>query len=43
MEIRKGTKDDLKEIMEIVQKTVSIMESEGNDQWNRTYPRDENF
>ncbi|URT69428.1 GNAT family N-acetyltransferase [Cytobacillus firmus] len=43
MEIRKGTKADLKEIIEIVQKTVSIMESEGNDQWNRTYPRNEDF
>lgn len=43
MEIRKGTKDDLTEIMKIVQKTVSIMESEGNDQWNRTYPREQVF
>jgi ribosomal protein S18 acetylase RimI-like enzyme len=43
MEIRKGTKEDLTEIMEIVQKTVSIMESEGNDQWNRTYPHEQDF
>ena len=43
MDIRKGTKEDLKKIMDIVQQTVSIMESEGNDQWNRTYPQDQDF
>lgn len=43
MDIRKGTKEDLKKIMAIVQQTVSIMESEGNDQWNQTYPQDQDF
>ncbi|MDM5229579.1 GNAT family N-acetyltransferase [Cytobacillus sp. NJ13] len=43
MDIRKGTRDDLKKIMDIVQQTVNIMESEGNDQWNRTYPQDQDF
>lgn len=43
MDIRKGTKEDLKKIMDIVQQTVNIMESEGNDQWNRTYPQDQDF
>ncbi|MBN8200103.1 GNAT family N-acetyltransferase [Bacillus sp. NTK034] len=43
MDIRKGTKDDLNKIMDIVKKTVAIMESEGNDQWNRTYPQDQDF
>ncbi|WP_026583879.1 GNAT family N-acetyltransferase [Bacillus sp. J33] len=43
MEIRKGKKQDLEEIMNIVKKTVDIMESENNDQWNRTYPQDKDF
>ncbi|MBX9972647.1 GNAT family N-acetyltransferase [Cytobacillus firmus] len=43
MDIRKGTRDDLKKIMDIVKQTVNIMESEGNDQWNRTYPQDHDF
>ncbi|KON87565.1 GNAT family acetyltransferase [Sporosarcina globispora] len=43
MNIRKGTKDDLKKIMEIVNQTVTIMESEENDQWNRAYPQDQDF
>nr|WP_251025973.1 GNAT family N-acetyltransferase [Bacillus sp. ISL-47] len=29
--------------MDIVKQTVDIMESEDNDQWNRTYPQDQDF
>lgn len=43
MEIRKGTERDLGKIMDIVKQTVDIMESENNDQWNRTYPQDQDF
>ncbi|WP_409251047.1 GNAT family N-acetyltransferase [Bacillus sp. SCS-153A] len=36
--VRKGNKEDIKEIMKMVKKTVEIMKSENIDQWTDEYP-----
>ena len=36
--IKLAVYNDLNDIMDIVSKTVCIMESEGNPQWNEKYP-----
>lgn len=43
MRIRKGVVDDLPQIIRIVQDVVSMMNAEGNFQWNETYPRESDF
>ncbi|WP_187444802.1 GNAT family N-acetyltransferase [Rossellomorea vietnamensis] len=41
--IRKGKKEDIAEIMEMVRKTVDIMKREDIDQWTDEYPLAEDF
>ncbi|WP_241494655.1 GNAT family N-acetyltransferase [Bacillus coahuilensis] len=41
--IRKGKKEDLPVILEIVEDTVAIMDSNGNDQWTDEYPVAKDF
>ncbi|MBD1383535.1 GNAT family N-acetyltransferase [Metabacillus arenae] len=41
--IRQAAEQDLKRINEMVMKTVAIMKSEGNDQWDETYPKMDQF
>lgn len=36
--IRKGKKDDIPAVMNMVRDTVRIMKEENNDQWDETYP-----
>lgn len=41
--IRNAVKDDIKAIMKIIKKTIEEMQSYNNDQWNETYPSEEDF
>lgn len=41
--MRKAVYEDLKDIMEIIKKTVIEMKAYGNTQWDETYPREEDF
>lgn len=40
MEFRKSTKEDLKEIMEIIKQAQSYFKSQGIDQWQNNYPNE---
>ncbi|MGM0845368.1 MAG: GNAT family N-acetyltransferase [Bacillota bacterium] len=41
--IRKGNREDVKDIMKMVKKTVDIMKSEDIDQWTDEYPLEGDF
>ncbi|MFX0549476.1 GNAT family N-acetyltransferase [Hathewaya histolytica] len=41
--IRKAKKEDIHDIMEIVDKVISEMNSYGNYQWDENYPREKDF
>ncbi|QDP39133.1 GNAT family N-acetyltransferase [Radiobacillus deserti] len=41
--IRLASRNDIPAIMEVVQASVKVMNSQGNFQWDHTYPLEENF
>lgn len=41
--IRKATAKDLDAIMDIVWRTIMLLQSEGNDQWDNKYPSRDDF
>ncbi|GAA0336406.1 GNAT family N-acetyltransferase [Bacillus carboniphilus] len=43
MFIRLATKEDLPGIMDIIKKSVELMEANDNDQWTGYYPQEEHF
>jgi ribosomal protein S18 acetylase RimI-like enzyme len=43
VKVRKANENDVDSIMNIVSKLVDMLNSEGNYQWNDTYPLKENF